>query len=56
LVTFWNVARWREIATLRAHQTIVWDLAFSPDDRTLATISIDETLRLWPAPGFEETA
>jgi WD40 repeat protein/serine/threonine protein kinase len=33
--------------TLRGHSGIVWALAFSPDSRTLASISSDNTAKLW---------
>jgi WD40 repeat protein len=49
VVKFWNVATRREIMTLKAHKSIVCGLAFS-DDRSLATIGVDQTMRLWTAP------
>jgi WD40 repeat protein len=55
MVKFWNVSTRREITTLKAHKTILCGLAFSPDDKTLATICVDQTMRLWTAPGFKET-
>jgi WD40 repeat protein len=55
VVKFWNVRARREVATLKAHDSIVCSLAFSPDGLTLATISVDLTMRLWRAPSFDET-
>jgi WD40 repeat protein len=55
VVKFWNVQARREVATLKAHSTILCGLAFSRDDQTLATICFDGTMRLWTAPGFDET-
>jgi WD40 repeat protein len=56
LVKFWNVPTRREVTTLRAHTTMLVGLAFSPpDDKTLATICVDRTMRLWTVPGWAET-
>jgi WD40 repeat protein len=55
VVKFWNIRARREVTTLKAHDSIVCSMAFSPDGGTLATISVDETMRLWRAPAFSET-
>jgi WD40 repeat protein len=39
------------LLTLTGHNSDVWNGVFSPDGRTLATISFDGTARLWDVPG-----
>ena len=43
----WDVASGQEISTLRGHSGIIWSVAFSPDDRMLASVSSDGTARIW---------
>jgi WD40 repeat protein len=53
-VILWNAATRRRITALPGHTSIVCDLAFSPDDGLLATISVDHELRLLRAPSFAD--
>jgi eukaryotic-like serine/threonine-protein kinase len=46
-VRLWDVASGQRLRVLEGHLTTVSDLAFWPDDQTLATSSCDTTIRLW---------
>jgi WD40 repeat protein len=46
VVKLWDVATGEERATMK-HATIIWALAFSPDNKTLASCSADGTIKLW---------
>jgi WD40 repeat protein len=48
-VTIVQVATGRTVAVLPEHTLVIQDLAFSPDDRLLATASLDGTARIWDA-------
>ncbi|MFF4616239.1 hypothetical protein [Nonomuraea jabiensis] len=49
-VEVWDLATGRRV-TLTGHTDAIYDVAYSPDDRLLASRSADGTIRLWPAPG-----
>ena len=44
-----NVERWRCVATLRGHSGDVVGVAWAPDARRLASVSLDNTVRVWEA-------
>lgn len=47
-----NVENWRCCATLRGHAGDVLDLAWSPQDRWLASCSVDNSIIVWDAQSF----
>ncbi len=53
VVTLWDVATRRELAALEGHTQAIPSIAFSPDGKTLATGSLDATLRLWDVASYK---
>uniref|UniRef100_A0A182VNK0 Protein HIRA n=1 Tax=Anopheles merus TaxID=30066 RepID=A0A182VNK0_ANOME len=47
-----SVEHWRCISTLRGHAGDVLDLAWSPQDRWIASCSVDNTIIVWDAQQF----
>jgi hypothetical protein len=46
-VWLWDLARGEEVARLQGHTKLIFSLTFSPDGATLASGSLDNTVRLW---------
>nr|WP_293076606.1 AAA-like domain-containing protein [Okeania sp. SIO3B5] len=43
--------KYREINRLHGHEDAVWDVTFSQDGETIATASLDKTVKLWNRQG-----
>jgi DNA-binding beta-propeller fold protein YncE len=46
-IILWDVAAGAEVRRLRGHTNTIWALAFSPDGKTLASGSADQTVKFW---------
>ena len=54
VIKLWDAATGRELLTLAGHTGWVMGLAFSPDGKSLASTSLDGTVKIWSiAPGNE---
>jgi WD40 repeat protein/serine/threonine protein kinase len=52
-IKLWDVASHREVRSLRGHVSSIYALAFSPDGKTLASGSTDQTVKLWDTASGE---
>ena len=54
VIRFWDPATGREVRPQTGHRAAIGDAVFTPDGRSLVTVSEDRTLRFWdPATGVE---
>ncbi len=54
-IHLWNVVDNREVISFRGDNSKVTSLAFSPDGKVLASLSLDRVLRLWELHASNET-
>lgn len=52
-VKVWDVATHKELATLKGYY-LIWSVVFSPDGKTLAVGSLDDTIPHWDLTTFKE--
>ena len=46
-IILWDVSTRSEVRRLRGHNNTIWALVFSPDGKTLASGSADQTVKVW---------
>jgi len=46
-IYLWDVVNNQSLGTLDGHTDIIWDVAFSPSGQLLASVSSDQTLKVW---------
>lgn len=47
VLKIWDAQAGSEVHNLQGHTDFIWDMAFSPDSRRLATASNDKTVKIW---------
>jgi WD40 repeat protein len=55
-VLVWDIKKLDHAFILEGHEEMIIDLDWSADGSILASLSLDETIRLWNAPDYQESA
>ncbi len=55
-IALFEVGTWKRLDTLSGHEGVIWDMAFAPDGKTLASVGNDYSVRLWSVPALAEVA
>ena len=52
-IILWDIANRNEVRWMKGHINTIWALAFSPDGKTLASGSADQTVKFWDTTSGE---
>jgi WD40 repeat protein len=55
MVKIWDMESYKIVATLRGHTEPILSVDFSPDGKTLATCSADNTIKFWDTISWKES-
>jgi len=47
VIRLWDLEEGKELQPLQGHETMVWQVAFSPDGELLGSVSSDQRVLLW---------
>lgn len=53
-IKVWDVATGKVRTSFRAHSRVIYSIALSPDNKTLASVSYDRNIKLWDVSKFIE--
>jgi WD40 repeat protein len=55
-IALFEVKTWKPLGMLQGHEHLIHAMAFAPDGKTLASVGLDGSLRLWSVPARAEVA